>query len=644
MRAYAAWFSAIFLGIGVQAVASEPEASAESDSLEAIMLGEMIVTSDRWREGSHARTTIITAAELATTPGNTAQDILKSVPGVTVSAGRKDEASITVRGFGAKRVAIMIDGRPVNLPYYGTVNLGAVHTGQLDGIMVVRGPAGVTYGPNVMGGVVNFTTTRGRTRRGTHVRLQAGNHDTGELQVTHGRVHGNWDLLLSVQGGGSDGTVMSHEFTPVGVRATENGDLRDNSDFAEWDAFAKLGYRHGVRTDLALSGGYHTLEKGVPAAVDEERYWRFEDWRRYFADLTLRHEWDAHTFFEGKVYGDVFVNTLVDYENDSYDRSAVFYDSTHDTWDAGGIVALEREWTPTHHGSYGVTVREDQIKKRMNPDEPWLFHHQVTGALHAEHNVKIRSRCAAMCGLAHNFMIHNHLGDVEHILGYSAGAMYRLAGTWRITAATGQSSRFPTLSQLWGSTSGNRDLAPELARRLEVGVDGSLTRFADLALTAFGNDLRDLIDRDVRRAGKYYNISSARTYGLELELDLTPIDWLTLRSAYTYTEAENRDSDLPLDLTPEHKFDARLIASSASGETQWVLILTHIGERFDSEALTADQMLPAYTTVDCRVSTRIHRHIALGLEVTNLGDRNYEEEVMYPAPGRTVLVDASLDF
>jgi hypothetical protein len=28
----------------------------------------------------------------------------------------------------------------------------------------------------------------------------------------------------------------------------------------------------------------------------------------------------------------------------------------------------------------------------------------------------------------------------------------------------------------------------------------------------------------------------------------------------------------------------------------------------------------------------------------NIGDLNYEEEVMYPAPGRTVMVGAAIDF
>lgn len=615
-----------------------------SDSLEMFVLGEVVVTGDPWREEIHARRQTLTCADLDLHPGNSAREVLKAVPGVGVSMGRKDEASITMRGFGSRRVAIMVDGRPMNIPYYGTFNLASVSVDKLERIVVVRGPASVTYGPNVMGGVVNFVTARARDRPGTRLRVRAGNHETAETLLTHGLVRGAWDLLLSVRRDESDGSVLPHSFRPTGFPGTEDGYLRDNSDFAAWDLFGKLGYSRGTQTDAALSFGYHTVEKGVPGAVDEERYWRFTDWRRYFADLTLRHEVSRATFLEAKAYGDVFINTLVDYEDDSYDLNAVFYNSTHHNWDVGGIVALEHDWTSDFHGTYGLNLREDQIKKRMNPTEPWLYHHNVTGSLHAEHHLRVGDGVTCSLGLADNFVIFNHLEDVDHVFGFSSGLSARLRPGWTSFVSLGQSSRFPTLSQLWSLQSGNRELRPEVTQRAEVGVDGVPFPGLQTQVTLFANELRDLIDRDVRRAGRYYNIRSARTWGAEVGATTAPFAWLELQTDYTYTRAANRETDEPLDLIPRHKVDGRAIAFSPDRKTQWALILTYVGERFDSEALTADQTLDAYTTLDCRVSTRLSDQLEVTLEVMNIGDLNYEEEVMYPAPGRTVLVGAAIDF
>jgi outer membrane cobalamin receptor len=191
--------------------------------------------------------------------------------------------------------------------------------------------------------------------------------------------------------------------------------------------------------------------------------------------------------------------------------------------------------------------------------------------------------------------------------------------------------------------SGNRSLRPEITRRVELGIDGRPDRDSGVELALFYNDLRDLIDRDVYRAGRYFNISSARSWGMEAGGSRRLFGWLELRSSYTHTRTENRDTGKPLDLIPEHKIDGRLVGFSSGGDTQWVFSATHVGSRFDSESLTEDQMLDRYTTLDCRVSTELGRRLRLTLDVMNIGDVHYEEEVMYPAPGRTVLVSATIN-
>lgn len=619
--------------------------AAWSDSLDAYLyLGEIIVTGDRWREGHHARTEVVASEDIAAQPGYSAGEVLKSVPGVGVSSGRKDESSITIRGFDSRRVSIMVDGRPVNLPYYGTFNISSMSLDKLEKIMVVRGPTSVTYGPNVMGGVVNFVTARGKDHPGTRFRFLAGNHDTGEALLTHGRILGDWDIYVSFRGGGSDGSVMPRSFKPIGYMGMEDGGFRDNSDYTEYDLFGKVGYSAGARTDLAFSCGYHTIEKGVPAAVDEERYWRFTDWVRTFADVTMRRQIRPHTYLEAKAYGDVFINTLVDYEDASYDPAAVFYNSTHRNWDVGGIASLEHQWSTRLHGTYGLNLREDQIKKRMNPEEPWLYHHQVTGSLSAEHHGRITDNLWGSCGISDNFMIHNHMKDVDQIPGFSAGMTLELESIWSLSASTGQGSRFPTLSQLWGDRSGNRDLRPEITRRYEFGVNARPAGGFQGELTFFWNDLRDLIDRDAARAGKYYNIQTAESRGFELAGRKPLFEWLDFQASYTYTGTKNRHTGDPLDLIPENKLDGRLIGYSAGRDTRWVLVITHVGERFDSESLTSHQTLGAYTTGDCLVSTHLSRHLSLTLEILNISDLDYEEETMYPAPGRTVLAAATVDF
>jgi iron complex outermembrane recepter protein len=614
------------------------------DSAQVHYLGEIIVTTDGLADESSVRTTVFSAHELESTPGTTARDLLKAVPGVGISTGRKDEAKITIRGFNARRVAILVDGRPMNIPYYGDFNLASIHSDKLEKIVIVKGPSSVSYGPNVMGGVVNFVSTSGRDHPGTSLTLRAGDNETGEFRLSHGLVKGTCDFYLSLRGGKGEGSLLSRDFTPTGYSGHEDGGSRNNSDWEEWDLFGKLGIHQGSKTDLALSFGYHSQEKGVPGAADEERYWRFTDWKRYFADLTLRRQLGPQTHLEAKGYGDIFTNTLVDYEDERYDINSVYYNSTHHNWDLGTIIALEHDWSATHHGTYGITVREDQIKKRMNPTDPWRYHHQVVASLYGEHQGRLAGKFNGTIGLSDNLVVHNHLKDVDHVLGYSAGINTSLKPGWRLFTAFGQSSRFPTLNQLWSLNSGNRELLPEVTQRFELGLDATIRPRIQGEATFFYNVMDELITRDVRRQGRYYNISAASTWGFELGSYIDFADWLQVNSAYTFTHTENDDTGQDLDLIPEHKIDTRVTACSRDRRTEWTFIVTCVGDRFDSEALTADQRLSGYITADCQVNTLLSPHLTLALEALNLSDVSYEEEVGYPAPGRSLYVSLTLDY
>ena len=289
-------------------------------------------------------------------------------------------------------------------------------------------------------------------------------------------------------------------------------------------------------------------------------------------------------------------------------------------------------------------MREDQIKKRMNPDEAWAFHHQVTGSVHSEHRVWILPRLTGSLGLSDNFMVFNHLEDVEHAPGSSAGLTWQAGRDVAVFGSVGRGTRFPTLSQLWGSLSGNRDLRPETTTRTELGIDGRWGPSVGLETAVFWNDLEDLIDRDVRRAGRYRNIASARSWGAEIAGKIHPGEWLKARLSYAYTRTEDRDTGDPLDRIPRHKLDAEVSIESRDGDAEWTLIVSRVGERFDSNSLEPDRMLPRYVTADCKVRTRVADRTTLSLEIFNIADQNYEEEVGYPAPGRTVWVSGDVRF
>jgi outer membrane receptor for ferrienterochelin and colicin len=86
-------------------------------------------------------------------------DVIKFIPGATVTFGDKDTYNLKLRGIGNTRIALLVDGVPVYEPYFSSFDLKTVSAGGIDTIQVTKGPSSVLYGPNTLGGIVNVITS-----------------------------------------------------------------------------------------------------------------------------------------------------------------------------------------------------------------------------------------------------------------------------------------------------------------------------------------------------------------------------------------------------------------------------------------------------------------------------------------------------
>lgn len=111
---------------------------------------------------------VIRREDSAKTGATTIRDVLNRIPGVTApennGTGSHDLAmNFGIRGLTprlASRSTVLMDGIPVPFAPYGQpqLSLAPVSLGNMDAIDVVRGGGAVRYGPQSVGGVVNFVT------------------------------------------------------------------------------------------------------------------------------------------------------------------------------------------------------------------------------------------------------------------------------------------------------------------------------------------------------------------------------------------------------------------------------------------------------------------------------------------------------
>ncbi len=152
---------AFFAAIGC----ASPAAWAES----VYDMDQVIVEASRsndTRPDMNKNVFIITAEDIAASPGKNLTELLKSVPGVhaRVNSSQKDQ-TIDMGGFGEAaqtNVLILIDGRRLNLPDLSGADLSLIDVNTIERIEVLQGANTVLYGDNANGGVINIVTKKGK--------------------------------------------------------------------------------------------------------------------------------------------------------------------------------------------------------------------------------------------------------------------------------------------------------------------------------------------------------------------------------------------------------------------------------------------------------------------------------------------------
>lgn len=129
---------------------------------------EVVVSASRGAKLSDmdVSTSVITQQQVLQAPEETIDQILNKVPGVVVPMVPSNQIHptgkyIQMRGFGGtgERVLVMVDGIPVNDPYFRYVNWDKIPKDTIDRIEVIRGGGATSlWGNLAMGGVINIVT------------------------------------------------------------------------------------------------------------------------------------------------------------------------------------------------------------------------------------------------------------------------------------------------------------------------------------------------------------------------------------------------------------------------------------------------------------------------------------------------------
>jgi iron complex outermembrane receptor protein len=126
-----------------------------------------------------ATMSVLTNAEIQSSPAQNYGDLLRAVPGLNVIQLSARDVNITSRqatGTLSNTELVLLDGRSVYLDFFGVVlwDLLPTNFNDIKQIEVVRGPASAVWGANALTGVVNIITKSPREAKGSEVTFTGG--------------------------------------------------------------------------------------------------------------------------------------------------------------------------------------------------------------------------------------------------------------------------------------------------------------------------------------------------------------------------------------------------------------------------------------------------------------------------------------
>ena len=128
---------------------------------------------------------LLDTQDIETTPVKSLDGILRKVPSVNLPSMASYQlfpnlATVSMRGLGGSRALVLLDGMPLNDPFFGYVQWNLVPLGDVRRIEVVRGGGATLWGNYAMGGVINVLT---RVPQGESLSLDAAGGSYGTARV-----------------------------------------------------------------------------------------------------------------------------------------------------------------------------------------------------------------------------------------------------------------------------------------------------------------------------------------------------------------------------------------------------------------------------------------------------------------------------
>lgn len=669
----------------------------------ALELGDVVVSATRSRQTAieyPARIDVMSREKINTIPALSADELLRTIPGISVSRSSAflSSSTVSLRGMGSEqgRTLVLVDGVPINKSDGGSVNWNALSINDIQRIEVVKGPGSSIYGGNAMGGIINMITPAPEKKLEGNVSQSYGTFDTWQTQA---RVSGKQNKLFWGVNGmyrTSDGYIT----TP----ADEVDEYSVASFLEEYLVNGRLGYLLTPDQTIELAAGYYSGKRGTgqdysgygfendDLAADDGGYNTYDNLN---GRLMYRKSYNESSQLNVTLYGqrENYQNIRESLRNDKITR----YDVESFRTDIGLLAALNFEVGKSHAFTVGLDSKNgavdgndiyitstDKVINRGKMFQTGLFVQDEITLFDSPWRILAGLRYDLSSFYDGDFIVEDPTNETAFLQDFAGelddatfnaisprlSLQYHIENQYRIYGGYSRGFRPAVLDDMCrtGRISGgmklaNPELKPEFLDNFEIGGDifaGKMITISPSVYYSIGTDYHAYIATgdSLFMSGRMRpirikdNIGKVEILGTELAVNLKFSERIALSLAYSHIETEiveyeRFDEEIDDDLTgnalvyqPTDIFNA-----SFTWENKFVnffVAYDYKGAQWTNDVNTEE--IEAYSNIDLQLWRPVYKNLSAAVKVNNVLDDDYVDSHTMIAPGRMITAELKYKF
>lgn len=616
-------------------------ASAIASPLNVVVSGTRSLISDEMMGKS---VTVITHQQIAASGASNVFEALRSSGRVQITqnyTGNSNDGVISMRGFGensGQNVLVLVDGRPLNNPTLEAPDLSIIPLDTVERIEILQGSAGVLYGQNAVGGVVNIITQPIEVTSGK-LQLSAGSYDSQNIAAHFNHRYSNGvGIRLNVKDAQSDG-------------------YRDNSDSEYQQLLGGLSYRY-AQGEIGISQQIINNNQRLPGSLTDAQI--ASDRRAagtpndfFNADVRVTELSVSHQL------NDIFQLNAEASQRDS-NGSGLLYASSYpqDTRVNTFTPRLTGKF-PTLNGDIIFTTGFDY---KASDFQAWNYYdsQQTAKAYYAQIAYPITSELSAIVG-GRNTQVKDKDFANDKINSESAfvkelGLNWRVHPNHTLFLRRDENVRFAAIEENGYTLPGIAFLQPQKGVSWELGWQGNYEQ-TKLTANLYHLSLNDEIMYDSEANGGFganLNLDRSVRKGVVLGAEHTVMSGLQLGATYTYTNAKLLEGSFAGNEVPFVARHMMNLFANYQFDPQWNLYVDgqFTGSRYlAGDDANASEKVDAFVVMNASLKWQ-HDQWTTQFTINNLLDEEYDAYAgtsygtayHYTAPGRNFLLSTAYSF